>query len=181
MIKPTTPWSLNASIMSSTTTALMRLSDHHIHAPFYGKLYHFEVHEVKTLIDLMDLPDEVVWPMRACVSSMTAMLAFLRQFVYPNRLTDMSPNFGHSPSYLCLIFNYMLSFIWDKYGHLLDLSNLHYMSSRVSTYAAAVSAHGAPLESCIGFVSPFRPCCAALCGCMRTAGLLLACAPMATS
>ena len=63
--------------------------------------------------------------------------------------TDMVPSFGRNPTELCLIFNEVLDFIYNRYQHRPQNCGLNPFLQRVELqkYEDAICQHGAPLQN----------------------------------
>lgn len=65
----------------------------------------------------------------------------------------MVGRFGRNPTELCLIFNNVLSFVYDNHHHRLKSFNQPFLSPQMlDRYAQAIFDRGSPLPNCFGFV-----------------------------
>jgi hypothetical protein len=83
----------------------------------------------------------------------TGLLVLLYRLRYPNRYSDWVRLYGRGPAEGSLIFNWMLNFIYDKFGHLLQSLNLWWLDqNHLANYATAITNEGSPLPNCWGFL-----------------------------
>ena len=85
----------------------------------------------------------------------------LRRTAYPCRYSDLIPRFGRPVPELSMITNCVVDYLYDNHGHRLTQWNHQIMSlALLQTYADSVSAQGAPLNNCFGFIDgTVRPIC----------------------
>ena len=85
----------------------------------------------------------------------------LRRTAYPCRYSGLIPRFGRPIPELSMITNCVVDYLYDNHGHRLTPCNHQIMSPPLlQTYADAVSAQGAPLNNCFGFIDEtVRPIC----------------------
>ena len=113
----------------------------------------FAKKDLVALTEALDLPPMFVCCQRTICSDVEAVCILLKRFAFPCRYSDMVPRFGRSPSELCLIFNTVLDYIYDRHNHRLgDWNQPMLQPQKLQDYAAAVHQRGAPLTNCFGFV-----------------------------
>ena len=77
----------------------------------------------------------------------------LRRLAYPCRYSDMIHRFARPVPEIYMITNTVMDFIFDHHAHRLTQWNPSIMNAQaLQSYADAVSARGAPLQNCFGFV-----------------------------
>ncbi len=76
---------------------------------------------------------------------------------YPNRYCDWTRLYGREPSEASFIFNWMLDFVFTRFGHLLQtLDHWWLQPDKMAEYAKAISDNGCPLPYCFGFLDGMR-------------------------
>ena len=85
----------------------------------------------------------------------------LRRTSYPCKFSDMIQRFPRPVSFLSLITNEVMDFIYDNHCHLVTEWNRDVLSSvALQQYAETISRKGSPLTNCFGFIDstvPLRP------------------------
>ena len=76
----------------------------------------------------------------------------LRRLSYPNRIGDLLPLFGRSPSEISMIFNRTIDCILQNKGQLLARLDQPWLRDNLEQFAAAVYTKGAPIKNCWGFI-----------------------------
>ena len=77
----------------------------------------------------------------------------LRRLNYPNRLDDLVPEFGRHISDIGIIFNEMVYFIDQRWGHLLQTFEQNWLhEDNLRIYANSIYEAGCPLKNCFGFI-----------------------------
>ena len=77
----------------------------------------------------------------------------LRRMSYPCRYGDMIPRFAKPVPVLSLITNQMLDFIYNVHGHKVLNWNHDLLSpANLQIYVDTITAKGAPLDNCFGFI-----------------------------
>lgn len=88
---------------------------------------------------------------RTAAPGLEGLLILLRRLAYPNRLCEISEEFGRLESELSLIFNEVLDDIYGRFGDKLNiLENAEWIE--LDRFCAAVVGKGCPIENCWGFV-----------------------------
>ena len=65
----------------------------------------------------------------------------------------MAGRFDRNPIEICLIFNEILSLVFNTHHHRLESLEQPFLSAEnLSRYADSIHAHGAPLQNCFGFI-----------------------------
>uniref|UniRef100_A0A6P7H5Q5 Uncharacterized protein LOC114346516 n=1 Tax=Diabrotica virgifera virgifera TaxID=50390 RepID=A0A6P7H5Q5_DIAVI len=101
--------------------------------------FRFSSDDIRLLVNLLRIPNEIRTANRNKVTGLTALCILLRRLIYPNRLKDLQILFGLSPQSLSHIINYMLDFIMNEWGHLLnDLRNHAWLDIEKMEYYSQV-------------------------------------------
>lgn len=107
---------------------------------------------IRRLADSLDLPEEIRDPRSRCAAQRTeAMCILLRRLSYPARWEDLAAEFGRSKAFMCSIFLHMVDLIDRRFAANMRL-NPNALAPRLHDYAAAISAKGAPLDTCFAFL-----------------------------
>ncbi|EGZ22266.1 hypothetical protein PHYSODRAFT_489016 [Phytophthora sojae] len=114
--------------------------------------FRFWKRDLFRLFEALRLDSSYKLPNRAVFSGFEGFCILLRRMAYPGRYGDLSRFFGRSAPIVCVIFNFMLGLVYDKYKCLLTIECGLLTSSRLEEYAAAVAQRGAPEPRCIGFI-----------------------------
>jgi nuclease HARBI1 len=123
-------------------------------------LFRFQHSHILFLRSLLFAEAVVSLENRCVVPSTEALCIMLNRFCYPNRLEAMEKVFGRHFSVLARVVNKSIDVFIDRFGHLLSISTSNITSDSIRSFMGAVSAKGAPLHSCFGFVDgTVRPIC----------------------
>lgn len=107
---------------------------------------------IRRMADALGLPEEIREPRHRLVARRTeAMCILLRRLSYPARWADLEAEFGRSKAFLCAIFLHMIDLIDERFAACMRL-NPKALAPRLCEYSAAISAKGAPLDTCFGFL-----------------------------
>lgn len=138
-------------------------------------LLRFRKSDLERLCSAQHLPDKYICNQGTAATGMEALFIMLRRLTYPNRWCDLAPVFGRAEPELSIIFdkvNTCFSFdvtygrksnclcisvlphitddIYECFSHLLQSLDLVWLDC--AAFAAAISAKGAPLHQCWGFI-----------------------------
>ena len=84
---------------------------------------------------------------------MEGLCILLKRVAYPCRLSDLIPRFGRLVSFISLISNDVIDYIYDVHGHRITQWNRDLLNpGALQRYAEAISGKGGPLDNCFGFV-----------------------------
>lgn len=124
-------------------------------------LFRFEKEHIPLLRTELGLPNRLKGENGCVFSGDEGLCVVLRRLAYPNRLSDLSHLFDRSSVELSLVFNKTLNFIHEEKCDLLKTLNQRWLShANLDTFAQSVSAAGAPLTNCWGFIDgTVRPIC----------------------
>jgi len=122
----------------------------------------FHKRDIFRLRDALELGPDFVTYNRIRCDAVEGLCILLRRLAYPCRYTDMvQQRFGRSKAVLCVLFNHMLNYVYNHFGHLLSSFNQLWLSrENLSQFAEAIHNNGAPLDNCWGFIDgTVRPTC----------------------
>ena len=114
-------------------------------------MFRFTKEQIRDLIQRFGVPAEFVTVERTKSTAEEGMCVLLRRLAYPERWRSFVAMFGRSPSGLCNIFYFMLSFVHKMCGVLFD-GDLDRISSRLDDFSDAVMQKGGLLQGCWGFI-----------------------------
>ena len=83
----------------------------------------FAKRDIPRLSDTLHLPHKIIYCQGAVVNNIEALCILLKTLSYPCFLSDMTPLFGRNPSEICLIFNCVLHYNYNRFNHLLSSWN----------------------------------------------------------
>lgn len=105
------------------------------------------------LADVLQIPETVRCEQRSVCGRIEGLCMLLRRLAYPCRYSDMIHRFARPVPEICMITNTVMDFIFDHHAHRLTQWNPSIMNAQaLKSYADAVSARGAALQNCFGFV-----------------------------
>ena len=123
--------------------------------------FRFKKHDIERLCIALAMPDVVETVNRLVVPAPEALCILLRRLAYPCRYNDMIPRFGRSVPDLSVIFNHMVRFMYDNFGHLLSSFDQRWLQQdKLASYADVIYAKSGALQNCWGFIDgTVRACC----------------------
>jgi len=72
---------------------------------------------------------------------------------YPNRYSDWARKYGREPAEVSFIFNWMLDFVYERHGHLLETLEHWWLDhAHMEEYARKMTEHGSVLPRCWGYL-----------------------------
>lgn len=125
--------------------------------------FRFRKTDIIRLKNALQIPDEITCHNYNDIiaNGTEALCILLRRLCYPSRFVDLIPRFGRPGSQLCMIFNHVLDYVNNTWGHLLDTLNQAWLSPHnLRAYADAVHEKGAALDYVWGFIDgTLKACC----------------------
>ena len=123
--------------------------------------FRFNKNDIPVLAEVLGLPETFKCSQRTVANKLEGLCMLLRRTAYPCRYSDLIPRFGRPVPELSMITNCVVDYLYDNHGYRLTQWNHQIMSPPLlQTYADAVSAQGAPLNNCFGFIDgTVRPIC----------------------
>lgn len=124
-------------------------------------MFRFEKQDIVRLCTALHIPGQFRCYNGTICTGIDALCILLRRLAYPNRLVDLVNVFGRRKEEISMIFNHVLSFVFDHFNHLLTSFNQPWMSpENLRRFADAIHQKGAPLVNCWGFIDgTLRPIC----------------------
>lgn len=113
----------------------------------------FQEHDIPLLAEVLGVPDAFKCSQRSIADGVEGLCILLKRLAYPCRYSDMLPRFARPVPVLCMISNTVLDFIFERHGHrILQCNNTVLNPLSLETYSNAITAQGAPLQNCFGFI-----------------------------
>lgn len=101
----------------------------------------------------MDIPNPFhVEENKIVEDNVTALCMLLRRLAYPSRLKDMQLQFGWEGSRVSRITRSLMSYILDRWRHLLLFDSARLSPETLQRFADAISARGSPVKTIWGFI-----------------------------
>ena len=109
--------------------------------------------DMPTLAAVLGIPNTFKCPQGTICNGLEALCLLLRRLAYPCRLSDLVPRFGRSVPKLSLVLSQVTDFIYDQHSHqICDWNEALLRPDMLEAYEAAISAKGAALNNCFGFI-----------------------------
>lgn len=123
--------------------------------------FRFEKQHIGLLVQQLDIPDTIHARNGTVVGGLEGLCVLLRRMAYPCRLGDLCRVFERPLCEISYICTHMLDLIYDRHNHLLqDLNQAWLRPQQLRMFADAISAAGAPMPNCWGFIDgTLRPIC----------------------
>jgi hypothetical protein len=116
------------------------------------QLFRFEVEEMKIICTALRLPETFITRGRSKFNCLEALAILCRRLAYPCRLGDLAIIFGRTESAICEIFVQLVKYLHDRFAPMLAGIDWQRLAPHLSEFAEAISAKGAPLDSCSGSI-----------------------------
>ncbi|KIK53517.1 hypothetical protein GYMLUDRAFT_178808 [Collybiopsis luxurians FD-317 M1] len=122
----------------------------------------FRATEIAELAEVLQIPDPFITHNRHRFPPIEALGLLLSRFCGGHDLYDLVANYDHNITAISEIINELIIWLDIWWKHLLNCDSdgiLH--PNQLLSYANAISAHGSPLENCIGFIDCIirKTCC----------------------
>ena len=115
--------------------------------------FRFNKNDIPVLAEVLGLPETFRCSQRTVANKLEGLCMLLRRTAYPCRYSDLIPRISRPVPELSMITNCVVDCLYDNHGYRLTQWNHQIMSPPLlQTYADAVSAQGAPLNNCFGFI-----------------------------
>ena len=107
--------------------------------------------DIYDLPGVLQVPDEIVYYNRTKVLDTEALCIFLKRHAYPCRYLDLIHRFTRPVPELCIINNFVLKFLYERWGHLFTTMNQQWLSpNNLQVFANAIHDKGAPPRELLG-------------------------------
>lgn len=115
--------------------------------------FRFRKEDIPILAESLQIPDYFVCEQNSICNGLTGLCILLKRLAYPCRYSDMVARFGRPVPVLSMITNTVLDYIYNQHGFRLTRWNDVLMNPEMlQIYANTISAKGAPLDMCFGFI-----------------------------
>ena len=115
--------------------------------------FRFCKRDVRKLSNVLQIPDTIVCDQRSICDGIEGLCILLKRMSYPCRYGDMIHRFAKPVPVLSMINNHMIDYIYDTHVHKVLNWNHEILSPvNLQTYVNAITAKGAPLDNCFGFI-----------------------------
>ena len=105
------------------------------------------------LRDILQIPAIIECEQRSVCDGVEGLCILLRRLSYPCRYGDMIQRFAKPVPILCMVANKLFDHIYNHHGYRVTEWNHDILAPVIlQTYVDAITAKGAPLENCFGFV-----------------------------
>ena len=122
--------------------------------------FRFERRHIQQLVVALRLPPYFHLVSGGVVEGDEALLIYLKRMAYPNRLADLEPMFGRSPTWLSRVVDAVRQHLDPIASAKLDQLDFLFLDRWMRTFTSAIHAKGAPFTNMFGFIDgTFRPCC----------------------
>ena len=101
----------------------------------------------------LNIPDVSYCPQGTICNGLEGLCFVLWRLAYPFRLSDLVSRFGRPVPELSIIFNEVISFVYEHHNYRIrQWNNLLLNPIQLERYAAAITIKGEALTNCFGFV-----------------------------
>ena len=115
--------------------------------------FRFRKRDVAALQDVLGIPETITCSQRSICDGTEALCMLLKRMSCPCRYGDMIHRFAKPVPVLSLVTNQVLDHIYNTHGDKVLQWNHGILSPvKLQTYVDAITAKGAPLENCFGFI-----------------------------
>ena len=115
--------------------------------------FRFRKTDIQDVAAALNIPDVFYCPQGTICHGLEGLCLMLRRLAYPCRLSDLVSRFGRPVPELSMIFNEVISFIYERHNHRFNQwNNLLLNPIQLERYATAITNKGAALTNCFGFV-----------------------------
>ena len=115
--------------------------------------FRFRKRDVQILKEVLQIPETITCSQRSVCDGLEGLCMLLKRLSYPCRYGDMIHRFAKPVPVLSMITNQMIDHVYNVHGHrVLNWNNEVLSPVNLQTYVDAVTARGAPLPNCFGFI-----------------------------
>ncbi|GLB35540.1 putative DDE superfamily endonuclease [Lyophyllum shimeji] len=109
--------------------------------------------EILALLEALHMPEPIIVRGGSRFSALEALCLTLARFRSSGDLYELSAKYGRAESAISEVVNWTVSWVDERWGHLLNFDHEHLLSANnLQRYADAIHAAGAPLRGCWGFI-----------------------------
>ena len=115
--------------------------------------FRFRKRDIVALRDVLQIPAIIECEQRSVCDGVEGLCILLRRLSYPCRYGDMIQRFAKPVPILSMVANKLFDHIYNHHGRRVTEWNQDILAPvKLQTYVDAITARGAPLENCFGFV-----------------------------
>ena len=115
--------------------------------------FRFEKRHILQLEEVLQIPALLKCDQRSVFTGTEGLCLLLKRLAYPCRYSDLIYRFGRPVPVLCMITNKVIDYIYDTHHRKITNWNNGILNPvSLQMYADAISAKGAALDNCFGFI-----------------------------
>ena len=115
--------------------------------------FRFRKRDMPRQYNVLQIPDTLTCNQRSVCDGVEGLCMLLKRMSYPCRYGDMIVRFAKPVPLLSMVTNQMIDYIYNIHGHkVLEWNHQVLSPANLQTYVDAITAKGAPLPNCFGFI-----------------------------
>ena len=115
--------------------------------------FRFYRNDTYQMLDVLQLPDEIICYNRFHVDGFEALCIMLKRFAYPCRYLDVMLRFAKPVPQLCMASNHVMNLIYTQWNHLpTDLDQPWLSPANLQQFAEMIDSNGGALQTCWAWV-----------------------------
>ena len=115
--------------------------------------FRFRKRDIPRLNNVLQIPDTLTCNQRSVCDGVEGLCMLLKRLSYPCRYGDMIFRFAKPVPVLSMVTNQMIDYVYNTHGHKVLQWNHQVLSlANLQSYVDAITAKGAPLPNCFGFI-----------------------------
>ncbi|XP_068734110.1 uncharacterized protein [Montipora capricornis] len=115
--------------------------------------FRFRKRDIPRLYNVLQIPDTLTCNQRSVCDGVEGLCMLLKRLSYPCRYGDMIVRFAKPVPVLSMVTNQMIDYVYNTHGHKVLQWNHQVLSpANLQSYVDAITAKGAPLPNCFGFI-----------------------------
>ena len=115
--------------------------------------FRFGKRDIRVLKEVLQIPDIITCSQRSVCDGLEGLCMLLKRLSFPCRYGDLIHRFAKPVPVLSMITNQMIDYVYNVHGNRVLNWNHEVLSPvNLQTYVDAVTARGAPLPNCFGFI-----------------------------
>ena len=115
--------------------------------------FRFRKRDIPILADVLGIPETIRCEQGSTCDGLEGLCMVLRRLSFPCRYADMIPRFAKPVPVISMVTNAVLDMIYATHSPRITRWNHDILDpDQMEMYAAAITARGAPLQNCFGFI-----------------------------
>ena len=115
--------------------------------------FRFRKRDIPILADVLGIPETIRCEQGSTCDGLEGLCMVLRRLSFPCRYADMIPRFAKPVPVISMVTNAVLDMIYATHSPRITRWNHAILDpDQMEMYAAAITARGAPLQNCFGFI-----------------------------